>query len=258
MVRPSAIDEAEILFFDEPNRASSCKVVNALLELIRNKSVNGARLLRLKVVVAAINPDEDDYQVRPLDRAFMDRFPAHLHMDANPDPEWYQQNCGVGPSTAASIVDWWREDLDDGLRRLISPRRLEYVARAYAAHLPLENFLPIGVPAPISHLIARLEGGSRYGFPLDARHVEANQAYLAGKIVKDPDLALTITEVFIQNQEILPRAIDLFLALPSDHQGKILALPVANALRNLVRNSPREDPRLRALGDRLKALGVLR
>lgn len=61
LVRPRdlAADDVEAIFFDELNRAPK-KVRNAVMELIQFKSINGKKFNNLKIVWAAINPDDED------------------------------------------------------------------------------------------------------------------------------------------------------------------------------------------------------
>lgn len=70
---PKELWDAEMLFLDEINR-SDTPTRNALFEIICDKSVNGRKLPNLKLVVAAMNPPEDGYQVDELDDAMDDRF----------------------------------------------------------------------------------------------------------------------------------------------------------------------------------------
>ena len=60
----------EAIFLDEFNRSHK-KVRNAVMELIQFKTINGRPFPRLRVVWAAINPEEseEEYQVEPLDKA---------------------------------------------------------------------------------------------------------------------------------------------------------------------------------------------
>ena len=65
-IRPADVEDAEIMFFDELNRAHP-KVINAVLEAIQFHSINGKPLPRLKMVWAAINPPDDIYDVNEPD-----------------------------------------------------------------------------------------------------------------------------------------------------------------------------------------------
>ncbi len=70
LIRPKEFqsDEVEALFFDEFNRSHK-KVRNAVMELIQFKSINGKKFNNLKIVWAAINPDDGNYDVEKLDPA---------------------------------------------------------------------------------------------------------------------------------------------------------------------------------------------
>ena len=67
--------------FDELNRAH-LRVLNAVLEIIQFKSINGELLPNLKMVWAAINPPESDYQVEDLDPALVGRFHMYVKIKA--------------------------------------------------------------------------------------------------------------------------------------------------------------------------------
>ena len=77
-VRSDSVNQAELMFFDELNRAHP-KVLNAILEIVQFKTVNGERLPRLKCVFAAMNPAGDRYHCESVDPALLDRFHIHIH-----------------------------------------------------------------------------------------------------------------------------------------------------------------------------------
>jgi len=141
LVRPGFIenDEVDAIFFDEFNRAPS-KVINAVMELIQFKSINGHKLNNLKVIWAAINPeDEDDtYSVNHLDPAHIDRFHAQLEVPFEVDREYFKRKY---PSVANAFLDWWR-DLPSEIKLEVSPRRLDYAAHAWLQDCRIEDFLP--------------------------------------------------------------------------------------------------------------------
>lgn len=141
LIRPSYIqnDEVDALFFDELNRAPD-KVINAIMELIQFKSINGFKLKNLKVIWAAINPeDEDDtYSVNHLDPAHLDRFQVHLTIPYKVDRDYFR---GKYPTIGDQFIDWWGQ-LTPEIQRSVSPRRLDYAADAYLNNCRLEDFLP--------------------------------------------------------------------------------------------------------------------
>jgi len=139
LVRPTEFDDVEYLFFDEFNRAPD-KVLNATMELIQFKSINGHKLKRLKVIWAAINPedDADTYKVNHLDPAHLDRFQVHIDLPYDVDVDYFK---GKYPTLWKAFVDWWK-DLPEDVKKEVSPRRLDYAATAYQKDFRLEDFLP--------------------------------------------------------------------------------------------------------------------
>ncbi len=141
LIRPKFIqdDEVDAIFFDELNRAPD-KVLNAIMELIQFKSINGHQLKNLKVIWAAINPEDDDdtYSVNHLDPAHVDRFHVHLDVPFDVDKDYFNNKF---PSVGSTFIDWWKA-LPENLRILVSPRRLDYAAHAFVNDCRLEDFLP--------------------------------------------------------------------------------------------------------------------
>lgn len=142
LIRPAFIeyDEVEALFFDEFNRAPE-KVINATMELLQFKSINGHRLKNLKVIWIAINPsdEEDTYAVNNLDPAHEDRFQVQIDVPFKVDEEYF---LGKYPKIGKIFMDWWEEMNHKDLGYIVSPRRLDYAADAYQNNCRLEDFLP--------------------------------------------------------------------------------------------------------------------
>jgi len=142
LIRPDFIedDSVEAIFFDEFNRAPS-KVINAVMELLQFKSINGHKLNNLKVIWAAINPEDDDdtYSVDHLDPAHLDRFHVHFKVPYKVDEDYFLKRF---PVTGEIFIQWWK-DLPGDVQRLVSPRRLDYAAHAHANTCRLEDFLPV-------------------------------------------------------------------------------------------------------------------
>jgi MoxR-like ATPase len=152
LVRPEFVkaDEIEAIFIDELNRAPD-KVLNALMELIQFRSINGFKLNKLRLIWAAINPaDSEDYTVNELDRAIKDRFQVQIAVPYDVDEAYFKRQF---PETGHAFVTWWR-DLPKDQQHKISPRRLEYAARAHEHGCTLQDFLPEGVN--ISKLVASI------------------------------------------------------------------------------------------------------
>ena len=118
-----ALGQVEALFIDELNRAPK-KVRNAVMELIQFKTINGVPFPNLKVVLAAINPHDEEqieYDVEPLDPALEDRFQVKFTMDYRPCPVYMVST--FGKQYAGPALKWWAE-LPEKVRDKVSPRRL--------------------------------------------------------------------------------------------------------------------------------------
>lgn len=157
LVRPEFVkaDQIEAIFIDELNRAPD-KVLNALMELIQFKSINGFKLNNLRLIWAAINPADDDgqYTVNELDRALKDRFQVQIELPYDVDEVYFTTRF---PETGQAFVTWWR-DLPKDLQHEISPRRLEYAAQAHEHGCLLGDFLP--ARANVSKLVASIKSKS--------------------------------------------------------------------------------------------------
>lgn len=128
MVRPHDVDDADIIFFDELNRADA-KTLNAVFEIIQFRSINGDPLPNLKVCWGAINPPDEDYDVERLDAALLDRFDLYINIDPKPSVTYMSKF--MAPQYAQVLYRWWNDhaiDIRKGVRDskvdYISPRRL--------------------------------------------------------------------------------------------------------------------------------------
>jgi hypothetical protein len=135
--RPREIDEAEVIFFDELNRADP-KTINAVMEIIQFKSINGDPLANLRCVVAAINPVDIGYNTEELDIAVRDRFDFFLNSEVVADYSYFKAK--YGPTVARTAIDLfkdyqtsYRDDQRSKKNTLgyFSPRRLEKVLDAF-------------------------------------------------------------------------------------------------------------------------------
>lgn len=153
MVRPREVDEAEIIFFDEFNRADG-KTQNALFEIMQFKSINGDPLPNLKACWAAINPpdDEQNYQVEQLDPALLDRFDIYIEITPKPSVAYMSRH--MPQQIAAVLKNWWEQHQEaitrgakDKHSDYISPRRLEKIGLVWCATKNTRSVyatLPIG------------------------------------------------------------------------------------------------------------------
>lgn len=123
LVRPHKIDDADVIFFDEVNRALP-ETLNGVLEIAEERTINGEDLPKLKSVWAAKNPlksTQGDYTVNRLDSAFNDRFDYYFKIKPMPDPAYIASRFGEKISEVA--VEWWMEHHAKS-KHYISPRRL--------------------------------------------------------------------------------------------------------------------------------------
>lgn len=158
LVRPKEFqdDEVEALFFDEYNRSHK-KVRNAVMELIQFKSINGRKFNNLKIIWAAVNPDDDEsqeYDVEKLDPAQEDRFHVRIDVPYKPSVRYFTQK--YGKETADAACAWWNE-LPKEMKDKVSPRRLDYAMHMHANQGDLRDVLPKG--SNVNKLLITLRDG---------------------------------------------------------------------------------------------------
>lgn len=143
LVRPKAIAEAKVkaIFLDEFNRAPK-KVRNAVMELIQFRTINGMEFPNLRMIWAAINPEDDanlEFDVEPIDPAQKDRFDVQVAIPYEPDEEYFTAR--YGSETAQAAIKWWQQ-LPQEVKLEVSPRRLDKAIKAANKNLNLRFFLP--------------------------------------------------------------------------------------------------------------------
>lgn len=199
--RSKDIEEAQFLVFDEMNRAHP-RVLNAILEIIQFKSINGKKLLNLKMVWAAINPPDGNYQVEDMDPALVDRFHVYVEMKANVDPNYLKTV--MKKQTAEILTHWWINDLDDKQRSLITPRRVEYLGRLIDLGIPWRDSIPLGHTFPIQDLSKRLDAsaaGKYEDFKISKEDILTNTDKYIKRLKEDPSFALKLKEYLIKFKE---------------------------------------------------------
>jgi len=255
-IRPCDVEQAEIIFLDELNRAHP-KVLNAVLEAIQFHSINGEPLLNLRMVWAAINPPDDIYQVNQLDPVLVDRFHVHLEVPAEPSVDYYANKVGIPLHIAKALVLWWNRDLDDNLRKLISPRRLEYIGTNYTKGVELRYSLPPSVKAPLQHLLRRIDRVTILPFELTRGTMVDRQPEILSEINEGAEVMLAVSERLLAWPDLIPRCVNLFLAMTSDLQARLVTdTRIRTSLANLAREGRNGNRDLRPLADRLVAMGI--
>lgn len=135
--RPREVDEAEVIFFDELNRADS-RTLNAVFEIIQFKSINGEALPKLKAVVAAVNPVSEQYDTERLDLALEDRFHVSLNSSVKLDPAYLRDKYGLPLARVLTkFFDEYQKSYATALRSpkntlgYLSPRRADMMMEIY-------------------------------------------------------------------------------------------------------------------------------
>lgn len=140
----SITTDLKAIFIDELNRTKPA-VLNALMELIQFKSINGRKFPNLKFVWGAINPhdenDENSYHVERLDKAQMDRFHVIVEMPYTPSRKYFAGK--LGKNKADMLINWW--DNQGSGNKNVSPRRLEYAINYISKGGDAKHVLPKNV-----------------------------------------------------------------------------------------------------------------
>jgi len=215
--RPRDLENAEFVFFDELNRAHP-RVLNAVLEIVQFKSINGKPLPNLKMVWAAINPPGGEYQVEDLDPVLVDRFHLYVEMKANLDKE-YLKTC-MKEQTVEILSDWWYNELDDKQREKITPRRIEYLGRMIDGGVQWMSAMPLGHTFPHQDLAKRLEAANlgRYeDIKVSKEDILENTDKYIKKIKEDPSFSLKVRNFVIKfKEDELYKVRDLLELMPPD------------------------------------------
>lgn len=216
--RPKDLEEAEFVFFDELNRAHP-RVLNAVLEIIQFKTVNGKKLPKLKMVWAAINPPGDNYQVEEMDPALVDRFHCFIKMQAEIDLEYLSTK--MRPEVASLIKIWWDTTLSEHQRKIFTPRRAEYVGVMVDKELPWKDSMPQGHPFPIDELEKRIKlfrtGKADDELTVSKENVLANVKHFIDKTKENPKLFTLLADIVARfDDEDFYKAIDLTETFPQD------------------------------------------
>lgn len=214
--RPKDLEEAEFLMFDELNRAHP-RVLNAVMEIIQFKSVNGTPLPNLKMVWAAINPPGDDYQVEELDPALVDRFHQFIKMDASINLEYLETK--TTPEIAKALHGWWNGQLSAEQKRVCTPRRIEYIGMMLMKQIPIQDAFPQGHIFPVDdlHRRIRLATGQEVDLECDPKTLIGKQGEWIAKLKEHPRYAIPVSEQMKKfTDDQIFQARDLLETLPKE------------------------------------------
>lgn len=166
MIRPVAIDEADVIFLDELNRAP-VETQNACMEMANERTINGEPLPNLKMVVTAINPPDGNYNVGLIDDAMADRWDIYVEVEPTVDATILTTFDGISQPVADALVQWYSECNHAKRETYVSPRRVAKLGKVFEATKSkrmLAAALPPGTTADTGKLFALLMAAA--GTPL--------------------------------------------------------------------------------------------
>jgi|SRR3990167_1151202 len=214
--RPKDLEDAEFIFFDELSRGHP-RVLNAILEIIQFKTVNGYKLPNLKIVWAAMNPSGEDYQTEELDPALTDRFHAYIEMNAEINLEYL--NTKMKPEIASLLKDWWEDNLNDEQKRILTPRRIEYLGMMISNDIPWRDAVPKRHPFPVDELARKLRimNNEEEDIIINKENILAKKDILVEKVKNDPKHAIAIATTMTKfTEDELFECRDLLESMPKE------------------------------------------
>lgn len=231
LVQPQDVVEGdiEVIIFDEFNRSPKA-VRNAVMELIQFRSINGKVFPKLKCVVAAINPDDDEamaYDVEKLDPAQLDRFVMQIDVPYEPDREYFQtkfQDVGI------AATDWWHSQ-SNVVQELVSPRRLDYALEMHQRGGDVRTVM-VGKPINISEFLRSIKDLSirKTLEELISKSDEEKKDFF----IKDRNNVRDAIKVFKNHMKITN---DLMHYLPEEELLRIITVDKSN-LTTYIANNP--------------------
>ncbi|WP_344949365.1 ATP-binding protein [Actinomadura miaoliensis] len=162
--------EPKVLIWDEYNRPKDKATFAKLMEITQEWTLAGRPLPNLRAQVALQNPPYHlgrKMLVASNNVAQASRFTISYEVQPEDIPanEWLISTYG---ETAETVLEWWKNDIDDEGRNWITKRTLERLIKLHRADMPLEPaliYLGDGeyAPVPLSALEARLADRPRIG-----------------------------------------------------------------------------------------------
>lgn len=149
----------QAIFIDEYNRAKP-QIMNAAMELVQFKSINGQKFPDLKMVWVAGNPEDDlelNFHVEAIDPAQKDRFHVHVYLPYELNENYFTERYGA--DTSDILLKWWATH-DPKVQLKMSPRRVDYAMEQFRNGVDLKDILPPG--ANVNSLATQLQNGSYY------------------------------------------------------------------------------------------------
>ena len=130
VLAPGWHEKVEVLILDEVNRPHDDSTMNALMEIVLERSINGRKLPNLKAIYATQNPANGVYVTAELDPAFKDRFNMYFTVEPGCDVRYFRSKFGANLGSVAAEL--WSEYNDTYLNSseengvaYMSPRRMD-------------------------------------------------------------------------------------------------------------------------------------
>jgi hypothetical protein len=178
--------EPKVLVWDEYNRPKDKAAFARLMEITQEWTLAGRPIPGLRAQVALQNPPYHlgrKLLVTANNVAQASRFTISYEVRPEDIPanEWLISTYG---GTAETVLEWWKNDIDDEGREWITKRGLERLIKLHDAGMPLQpGLIYLGdgeyAPVPLSGLEARLAERPRIGLAEIAADLPAWEARLA-------------------------------------------------------------------------------
>jgi hypothetical protein len=213
------------------------------MELLQFKSINGKPFKNLRMIWAAINPDDGDetYDVEALDPAQLDRFHVHVDVPYKPDTTYFKNKFGERGVTA---VAWWTA-LSTENKKLVTPRRLEYAVDQFERNGDVRDILPNQVNT--SDLISQLGAGS-YRKRLETLFTSQDKAKAIAELNNENFYNATINEI-LKDSAYITYFHD---ALPDE---KLAALLSNKKARRVLLSTMKQSEKIKTVTDSMIAAG---
>jgi hypothetical protein len=186
-------DDVEVIFIDEPNRAHP-KVLNALMELLQFRSINGKKLTKLRSIISGINPDNGEYTVDALDPAIIDRFHYKIQMSKEFPTKYFSKLCKELslPDVSNKIATWYNA-FDESTKKTISFRSVEEAIRIYLDTKSLKYVFDDSVD--VSGLIQILNSSNTEDFSELVRNPKGNEERILEMLKSSIDNQLILNDI---------------------------------------------------------------
>lgn len=223
-LRPKRLDNVEWVFFDEINREADPRFLDACMELVQFRTVNGVPVPNLKLVWAAQNPPNEIYKVKELDVPLVDKFGAHVYLEGAPSYDWYVAQ-GYDPGVVNTVMQWHAKDLDPQSRKRISPRCLENILRLIHNGIDVQFGLLTSLGVPGHMLTAKLtkaREGHKYEH-LDLLTIAETAPECAKYASTDHDFCAFYTDLLLAEEDCgkILRTVYVFMSMSYEYQSKV-------------------------------------